>query len=106
MEEQNLDIAYQIKASIEEVDPNAEVVLFGSRARGDAGVDSDWDILILIDQPMQNRLEEQKYRDQIFEIELEIEQPISVFVVTKSDWNKRYVHSPLYENIQEEGIVL
>lgn len=106
MEEQHLDIAYQIKSRIKEVDPSADVILFGSRARGDAGTDSDWDILILIDEPLQNRLEEQKYRDEIFEIELEIEQPISVFVVAKSDWDKLYIHSPLYENIQEEGIVL
>ena len=29
--------------------PNARAILFGSRARGDARKDSDWDILILVD---------------------------------------------------------
>ena len=32
------------------VPPHSEVILFGSRARGDARKDSDWDILILLDK--------------------------------------------------------
>ena len=31
--------------------PGSHAYLYGSRARGDAGEDSDWDILILLDKP-------------------------------------------------------
>ena len=41
-------ILQKIKTSVKEVDPQSEVVLFGSRARGEQRSDSDWDILILI----------------------------------------------------------
>ncbi|MCR4826365.1 MAG: nucleotidyltransferase domain-containing protein, partial [Bacteroidales bacterium] len=36
-----------IKANVLEVNPNAEVWLYGSRARGTAREDSDWDVLVL-----------------------------------------------------------
>jgi len=36
-----------VKCTVLELDPEAEVVLFGSRARGDARADSDWDFLVL-----------------------------------------------------------
>jgi predicted nucleotidyltransferase len=39
----------RIGKSIRSKDPNAEIFLFGSRARGDNRKDSDWDVLILID---------------------------------------------------------
>ena len=32
------------------VPPHSEMILFGSRARGDAHEGSDWDILILLDK--------------------------------------------------------
>lgn len=36
-----------IKETVLAIDETAEVILFGSQARGEAGVESDWDLLIL-----------------------------------------------------------
>ena len=48
MKEKDTHIATRIRTEIKRIDPKAKVVLFGSRARGDAKKDSDWDLLILI----------------------------------------------------------
>ncbi|MBK7338020.1 MAG: nucleotidyltransferase domain-containing protein [Saprospirales bacterium] len=40
-------ILQRIKESIRQVDPQAELILFGSRARNEERSDSDWDLLIL-----------------------------------------------------------
>jgi predicted nucleotidyltransferase len=37
----------KVKSAINSVDPQAKVILFGSRARGDEKQSSDWDFLIL-----------------------------------------------------------
>ncbi len=37
----------RIKQNVLEVDPQAEVWLYGSRARGTANEESDWDVLVL-----------------------------------------------------------
>jgi predicted nucleotidyltransferase len=37
-----------LEAVVRRYDP-VQVILFGSRARGDAGPDSDWDLLIVVD---------------------------------------------------------
>ena len=41
-----------VKRSVYEIDPQAEVWLFGSRARGDTRPDSDWDFLVLTEKPV------------------------------------------------------
>ena len=45
-------ILEQVKHTIPTFMPKgAEVSLFGSRARGDASKDSDWDFLLILDKP-------------------------------------------------------
>lgn len=40
------EILKRVKQAVRELDPEAEIVLYGSRARGEAGRESDWDFLI------------------------------------------------------------
>jgi predicted nucleotidyltransferase len=95
-----------IKKKIMEKDPTAEVILFGSHARGDATKDSDWDILILVNKPNFQRAMAREYRDPLFEVELEIEEVITALVKSKEDWETKYVPTPLYQNIKEQGVRL
>ena len=95
-----------IKDSIKKKNPEAEIILFGSQARGESNYDSDLDILILLDYPKVSRLQEQEYRDVLYVIELEIGQPISTFIFAKNDWESTHKYTPLYNNIKKEGIYL
>ncbi|MEN8123084.1 MAG: nucleotidyltransferase domain-containing protein [Bacteroidota bacterium] len=95
-----------IKDKIYKKNPNAEVILFGSHARGDANIDSDWDILILLNMLNVDRETEKEYREELFDIELNIEEPISTFVYSKKDWETKYAITPLFKSIKKEGILL
>ena len=99
-------IRNRITRSIHEKDPNAEIFLFGSRARGDNRPDSDWDILILVDNKVVTNEVEDKFRDDLYDIELESGQIISTFIYPKKYWEKTLVYSPLYSNVNKEGIRL
>lgn len=106
MNQKEIEITQKIKARIRKKNPLADIVLYGSHARGQSHKDSDWDILILLNQTNVNRLVEKEYRDELFDIELEIGEPISTFVFSKSDWEQKYHMTPLYQNIKREGIKL
>ena len=106
MNKKERDITQKIKSRIRQKNPFADVILFGSHARGQSHKDSDWDILLLLNQPFVNRLIEKEYRDDLFDIELEIGEPISLFVFSKSDWEQKHEITPFYQNIKREGILL
>jgi uncharacterized protein len=105
MKSRTKNITQLIRQKINDLDPNAEVILFGSRARGDERNDSDWDILILTDYPADLQLE-RNFRQNLYDLELEIGEPFSVFVYSKFDWNSKQRITPFYQNITHEGIVL
>ncbi|HEX2934242.1 MAG TPA: nucleotidyltransferase domain-containing protein [Bacteroidales bacterium] len=99
-------IQNKIKSVIHAKDPNALAYLFGSRARGDFRPDSDWDILILVDNKNVTNDIEDKFRDDLYEIELESGQIISTFIYPKDYWTGTLIYSPLYKNVVKEGIKL
>jgi predicted nucleotidyltransferase len=99
-------IINRIKEVIHDRDPQADAFLFGSRARGNDRPDSDWDILILVDADHVTNEIEDKFRDGLYDIELETGQIISAFIYPKEFWKSNLKYSPLYKNVINEGIPL
>ena len=106
MNQPNDKILNRIKETIFKTDPTAQAYLYGSRARGTAKKDSDWDILILINQEKNYLTIEQKFRHNLYDIEIDSGEVISTYVVSKHDWETKYSITPLYANIKKEGIQL
>ena len=98
-------ISYLIKLNIREIDPNAQIILYGSRARCDEREDSDWDILVLTDSPT-DILKESVFRDHLYDLELETGEPFSIFVFSKTDRNTKQSATPYYFNVTKQGIQL
>lgn len=69
---ENTEILEKIKQAVKDVEPQAEVVLFGSRARRDEQAHSDWDILILSPHAVDLSYE-QRFRHKLFYLALEYE---------------------------------
>lgn len=105
MKDKTQNITYLIRQTINDIDPDAEVILYGSRARGDEKPDSDWDILILTDYAVDLNTE-QKFRDKLYDLELDTGEPFSVFVYSREDWTTKQRITPFYENVNQEGITL
>ena len=93
-----------VKSSIKHSDANAQVILFGSRARGTARNDSDWDFLILTNSPVNGQYKKM-IEDNLFQLELESEQAISVIIHSKEYWEQLKV-TPLYQNIAKDGTII
>ena len=92
--------------AIRNIDPSAEVILYGSRARGDAESESDYDLLILTDGEA-NLEKENIFLDQLFPIELETGAVLTFILTSRKNWSSSlYEAMPLYQNIRKEGVVL
>ena len=90
-----------VKQEVIKIDPKAEVILFGSRARGDFRKDSDWDFLVLLDRPLTQDL---KFLvlDSLYGLELEYNAVISPIIHSRTEWENMAV-SPIYQIIKKEG---
>ena len=105
MKSRTKNITKLIKRNISDIDPNAQVILFGSRARGDERLESDWDLLVLTDYPIDLEKERQ-FRNHLYDLELETGEPFSLFAYSKNDWNTKQKITPFYLNVTKDGIRL
>ena len=96
----------KIKANILEVDPDVEVWLYGSRARGTAHEDSDWDILVVTPNDRLSVKEEGVFIDHMTDLMIETGQVIHLFAYGKKDWHTRHSITPFYQNVTSEAIRL
>ncbi len=90
---------------LKEKHPVAEVVLFGSKARGDAENGSDIDLFLLTSRPLHWR-EREKIIEELFDIELEFDVVIGILDASVSEWNDGlFSFFPIRGNIYREGVL-
>ena len=106
MDVETKDIPRAVKEAVHRVDPDATVILYGSRARGDARADSDWDFLILTPKQVDPELK-RALNHQLLLVELRLGKIISSIIRQRDTWDsKAYAHSELRSNIVREGIAV
>ena len=103
MKSEKSSIRLRIRTLIREIDPSAEIILYGSRARGDNNPESDWDILILVESEVDLDYE-RLFRHKLYDLELETGEAFSIIVYNRTDWRSRYWMTPLFQNVSKEGV--
>ena len=99
-------ILSKVKESVIAIEPSAEVLLFGSRARNDFTKFSDWDFLVLVDGVVDTRRAD-RIRHSLYEIEWDTGEVISTIVKSRQLWNDPdYRIVPLHISVEREGILL
>ncbi|TKG95724.1 nucleotidyltransferase domain-containing protein [Puteibacter caeruleilacunae] len=100
------EILLLIKRDIKKVEPNADIILYGSEARGDSSSDSDIDLLILVDKENLSYQDKAVISDPLYHIELQTGVQISPIIYTHTQWNNRPFKTPFYINVMNEGVSL
>jgi predicted nucleotidyltransferase len=94
----------KVKSAVQQIEPSAEIILYGSRAREDFHESSDWDLLILVDGVVNDKRTD-IIRHQLYEIEWETGDVLCSIVRSRTEWESpEYRIIPLYKNIKLEGI--
>lgn len=94
-----------IRNTIRASEPTAQIILYGSRARGDAREDSDWDVLAIIDKPRLSLKDRSNIQYPVWDKGLELGQEINVFPYTRQQWEQAPPSLFKY-NVMKEGITI
>ena len=96
----------KLKSSLQKRVNLYKLILFGSRARGDAGPYSDMDVLVILDDASDKR-DFNYVSDCAWEAGFEHDIVIVPIVYTRNEWeNSPIRYSLLAKAIEEEGVLL
>lgn len=84
----------------------SKLILFGSRARGSAHENSDWDILVVLNKAHRSVKDIDDYGLPFRELGWEIDQEINPIISTYQEIQDKSKSTLLYKNITKDGIIL
>ena len=100
------DILNELKAKVQQRLPLSRLVLFGSRARGDADPDSDLDVLVILNMPVDRDVEDY-VNDCAWEAGLEHGIVVVPVTVSRLDWEEGILSSSLLAiAVRREGVAV
>jgi predicted nucleotidyltransferase len=100
------ELLEQVKQTVHEIEPDAEIVLYGSRARGDAHSESDWDFLILLDGVVDDARTD-SIRHRLYDIEWDCGEVLSSIVRSRQEWDTPlHRMTPFSKVVREQGILI
>ncbi|MHB8278985.1 MAG: nucleotidyltransferase family protein [Candidatus Humimicrobiaceae bacterium] len=106
MKKNEVDALRELKSMFTNKFDGVDLILYGSKARGDFAEFSDLDVLVLTGTEVNNDLEEKIFNFS-FKIELKYDVIFGIVVYSKVFWNSIIGNSmPLHWNIDKEGIDL
>lgn len=86
--------------------PDADIILYGSRARGDGNEYSDYDILVLVNQPVNVALKD-RILCNVYPLELETEAMLTVVTYDRQQWESLpYREMPFHKNVERDGVLV
>jgi len=100
------EIIEKIRNILHGIDPTAEVIVYGSEARGDARESSDIDLLILVNKKKLAYRDITRFTYPLYDLEITDGITVSPLVYTRDSWEKRPFLTPFYLNVMNEGIRL
>ncbi|MBQ0073824.1 MAG: nucleotidyltransferase domain-containing protein [Prevotella sp.] len=102
--EEDIPVLNRIKSlGQEKLSDGGRIILYGSRARGDARKDSDWDLLVLLNK---KNIEQSDYDGICYDLTSlgwDIGEQIIPVIYTTEEWNYNSF-TPFYKNVESEGI--
>lgn len=102
----DINILNQIKEIVKAKEPLAKIYLYGSRSRGTAKDDSDWDLLILLNEDSISSEIEREIAYPLYDLEFDTGEVISPMIYSEKEWNSKFKVTPFYQNVMKEGILL
>ena len=96
------DIRRVAKATLPQ---DSTLLLYGSRARGDAREDSDWNLLIHLNKDHITLADMDDFSYPLRELGWQIDEVMNPIMYTVKEWESMS-YTPFYKNVMRKGVVL
>ncbi|HAM38932.1 MAG TPA: hypothetical protein DCP53_06035 [Elusimicrobia bacterium] len=102
----DLESIKELKKEVLKEFPDSEIILYGSKSKGEDSEYSDIDILVLINESVTTKIEERIFGI-AYDIELKNDVVFGIVVETKNFWESALSKAmPFHWNVEREGVAM